>query len=113
MPSDSSQALEPFRSYLEVLARVHLDSRLRGKLDTRDIARKHCDRHGRLSLERLIAEHSAGKISTPLCEGTVLRLDFGAVVHERLILWRALGQMIQIRRPIKLGGRGFKTIVEA
>src|SRR5262249_38038540 len=33
MPRDPAQALEPFRSYLEVLARVHLDARLRGKLD--------------------------------------------------------------------------------
>jgi hypothetical protein len=31
MPPDPSQALEPFRSYLEVLARVHLDPRLRAK----------------------------------------------------------------------------------
>ena len=36
MLSDPSQALEPFRSYLEVLARVHLDPRLRGKLDPAD-----------------------------------------------------------------------------
>jgi RNA polymerase sigma-70 factor (ECF subfamily) len=33
MPADPSEALEPFRSYLEVLARVHLDARPRGKLD--------------------------------------------------------------------------------
>jgi hypothetical protein len=36
MTADSSQALEPFRSYLEVLARVHLDPRLRGKFDPAD-----------------------------------------------------------------------------
>jgi hypothetical protein len=37
MTPDPSQALEPFRSYLEVLARVHLDPRLRGKLDPADV----------------------------------------------------------------------------
>jgi RNA polymerase sigma-70 factor (ECF subfamily) len=37
MPLDPSQALGPFRSYLEVLAGVHLDPRLRGKLDPADV----------------------------------------------------------------------------
>jgi RNA polymerase sigma-70 factor (ECF subfamily) len=40
MPTDAAQALEPFRSYLEVLARVHLDSRLRGKLDPADVVQQ-------------------------------------------------------------------------
>src|SRR6516164_5277079 len=40
MLSDPAQALEPFRSYLEVLARVHLDPRLRGKLDAADVVQQ-------------------------------------------------------------------------
>jgi RNA polymerase sigma-70 factor (ECF subfamily) len=40
MPPDPAQTLEPFRSYLEVLARVHLDPRLRGKLDAADVVQQ-------------------------------------------------------------------------
>jgi RNA polymerase sigma-70 factor (ECF subfamily) len=40
MPTDASSVLEPFRSYLEVLARLHLDSRLRGKLDPADVVQQ-------------------------------------------------------------------------
>jgi DNA-directed RNA polymerase specialized sigma24 family protein len=40
MPIDAAQALDPFRSYLEVLARVHLDSRVRGKLDRADVVQQ-------------------------------------------------------------------------
>ena len=40
MPSDPAQALEPFRPYLELLARVHLDPRLRGKVDAADVVQQ-------------------------------------------------------------------------
>jgi RNA polymerase sigma-70 factor (ECF subfamily) len=40
MPPDPGPSLEPFRSYLEVLARVHLDGRLRGKLDPADVVQQ-------------------------------------------------------------------------
>jgi RNA polymerase sigma-70 factor (ECF subfamily) len=40
MAETPAEALEPFRHYLEVLARVHLDSRLRGKLDPADVVQQ-------------------------------------------------------------------------
>jgi hypothetical protein len=40
MTPDPAQALEPFRSYLEVLARVHLDPRLRGKVEPADVVQQ-------------------------------------------------------------------------
>lgn len=40
MSIPNAEALEPFRRYLEVLARVHLDSRLRGKLDPADLVQQ-------------------------------------------------------------------------
>jgi RNA polymerase sigma-70 factor (ECF subfamily) len=40
MAATAAEALEPFRSYLEVLARVHLDPRLRGKLDPADVVQQ-------------------------------------------------------------------------
>ncbi len=40
MPHDPAQALEPFRSYLEVLARVHLNPRLRGKVEPADVVQQ-------------------------------------------------------------------------
>ena len=40
MSPTNAEALEPFRRYLEVLARVHLDSGLRGKLDPADLVQQ-------------------------------------------------------------------------
>jgi RNA polymerase sigma-70 factor (ECF subfamily) len=40
MTHPAAEALEPFRKYLEVLARLHLDARLRGKLDPADVVQQ-------------------------------------------------------------------------
>ena len=40
MNRDPAEALEPFRKYLEVLAGLHLDRRLRGKLDPADVVQQ-------------------------------------------------------------------------
>jgi RNA polymerase sigma-70 factor (ECF subfamily) len=40
MSTSKAETLEPFRRYLEVLARVHLDPRLRGKLDPADLVQQ-------------------------------------------------------------------------
>jgi len=40
MLSSPAEALEPFRKYLEVLAQLHLDSKLRAKLDPADIVQQ-------------------------------------------------------------------------
>jgi hypothetical protein len=38
--ADAGRLQEPFRTYLTVLAQVHLDARLRGKLDPADVVQQ-------------------------------------------------------------------------
>jgi RNA polymerase sigma-70 factor, ECF subfamily len=40
MTQEATQILEPFRKYLKVLAELHLDRKLRGKLDPSDVAQQ-------------------------------------------------------------------------
>ena len=40
MDHDAARMLEPFRGYLKVLAELHLDRRLRGKLDASDVVQQ-------------------------------------------------------------------------
>jgi DNA-directed RNA polymerase specialized sigma24 family protein len=40
MTRDATEILEPFRKYLKVLAELHLDRRLRGKLDLSDVVQQ-------------------------------------------------------------------------
>lgn len=40
MTSDPAETLEPYRHYLEVLAGLHLDRRLRGKVDPADVVQQ-------------------------------------------------------------------------
>ena len=40
MVNDDATRLEPYRKYLKVMAELHLDRRLRGKLDASDVVQQ-------------------------------------------------------------------------
>jgi hypothetical protein len=53
---------------------------LRGKLDMLEVSCRKCERHGRLSLERLIAEHGADMGATRVAPYPRRRLPATAAV---------------------------------
>ena len=94
MSPTNAEALEPFRRYLEVLARVHLDPRLRGKLDPADLDRSASGLAGWLAADQTSPSQAAERNEELLRLADALA-DLPEPMREVVILKHCRGQTLQ------------------